>query len=50
MLKKARSLCDSLGIGATTDEIATFMKGKKPIIPYEERYEIVKPLNRLTKQ
>jgi glycerol-3-phosphate cytidylyltransferase len=41
ILKNAKSLCDYLVVGVTTDEVAALMKGRKPIIPFEERLEIV---------
>ncbi len=41
ILKNAKSLCDYLIVGVTTDEITEIMKGKLPIIPYQERYLIV---------
>lgn len=41
LLKNAKSLCDMLIVGVTTDELAFQLKGKKPIIPFQERIEIV---------
>ncbi len=40
LLKKAKSMCDKLIVGVTTDELVTY-KNKTPIIPYSERAEIV---------
>lgn len=41
ILKNAKSLCDFLIVGVTTDEITKTIKGKLPIIPYNERFRIV---------
>ncbi len=41
LLKNAKGMCDKLIVGVTTDELAMY-KGKKPIIPFDERMEIVK--------
>ena len=43
VLKNAKSMCDRLVVGVTTDELALY-KNKKPIIPYEERAEIVRSI------
>lgn len=40
MLKNAKSLCDKLIVGVTTDELVSY-KNKKSVIPFEERLEIV---------
>jgi glycerol-3-phosphate cytidylyltransferase len=42
LLRNARGFCDILVVGVSTDELAMEYKGKKPIIPYEERAEIVR--------
>lgn len=41
MLKNAKSLCDKLIVGVTTDELVAY-KNKKAVIPFNERLEIVK--------
>lgn len=41
LLRRARLECDYLIVGVTTDELSFSGKGKKPIIPFEERVEIV---------
>ncbi len=41
VLKSARSQCDHLIVGVTTDEIAAQRKGRRPIVPLLERIEIV---------
>lgn len=44
ILKKAKSQCDYLIVGVSTDELVEREKNKTPIIPYEERFEIVKSI------
>ena len=41
LLLAAKSLCDHLVVGVSTDELALY-KGKRPIIPFEERIQIVR--------
>lgn len=41
MLKNAKSLCDKLIVGVTTDELVSY-KHKKAVIPFDERAEIVR--------
>ncbi|KOP72011.1 glycerol-3-phosphate cytidylyltransferase [Bacillus sp. FJAT-21945] len=41
MLKNAKSMCDKLIVGVTTDELVSY-KNKKAVIPFEERIEIVR--------
>ncbi len=41
MLKNAKSLCDKLIVGVTTDELVAY-KNKKSVIPFDERLEIVR--------
>ena len=41
LLRNARSLCDRLIVGVTTDELVSY-KNKKPVIPFVERMEIVR--------
>ena len=41
VLKRAKLDCDHLIVGVTTDELSLEAKGKTPIIPFEERMEIV---------
>jgi glycerol-3-phosphate cytidylyltransferase len=43
LLKNAKGLCDKLVVGVTVDELVEY-KGKKPIIPFEERIEIVRSI------
>ena len=44
MLKNAKSMCDKLIVGVTTDELVSY-KHKKSVIPFIERIEIVRSLN-----
>jgi len=53
LLKNAKELCDYLIVGITTDELVMELKGRKPVIPFEERSQIVaaiKYVNQTTKQ
>lgn len=43
LLKNAKGMCDRLVVGVTTDELAMY-KGKRPIISFEERIEIVRSI------
>ena len=44
ILKRARENCDYLIVGVSTDETVMSYKNKTPVIPYEERVEIVKAI------
>lgn len=41
LLRNARALCDKLVVGVTTDELVAY-KHKRSVIPFEERFEIVR--------
>ena len=41
VLRNAKSLCDRLIVGVTTDDLVSY-KNKKSVIPFEERIEIVR--------
>ena len=41
ILKRAKAQCEHLIVGVSTDELVQSYKGKKPIIPFEERFAIV---------
>lgn len=43
LLKNAKSMCDKLIIGVTTDDLVLY-KGKKAIIPFQDRLEIVRSI------
>lgn len=44
IIKRAKEKCDYLIVGVSTDELVLREKGKTPVIPYEERIEIVEAL------
>ncbi|HEO9727991.1 adenylyltransferase/cytidyltransferase family protein [Proteus mirabilis] len=41
ILKNAKAMCDKLIVGVTVDELVSY-KGKKSVIPYYERIEVVR--------
>ena len=41
ILKKAKSMCDQLIVGVTTDELMISYKKMNAVIPFEERLQIV---------
>ena len=45
VLRRASLECDYLIVGVTTDELSSTAKGKKPIIPLQERIEIVNAIS-----
>ena len=44
LLNRAKSRCDRLIVGVSTDELVVEYKRKKPVISFEERAEIVSAL------
>lgn len=44
ILRRAKVKCDHLIVGVSTDELVMSYKNKKPIIPFEERIEIVRAI------
>lgn len=44
ILRKAKENCDFLIVGVTTDEEVLRIKNRKPIIPFEERIQIVESM------
>ena len=42
LLNNAKSLCDKLVVGVSTDELVAEYKKKKTIISFDERYQIIK--------
>lgn len=44
ILRRAKEQCDYLIVGVSTDELVLHDKKKLPIIPFEERCEIVKAI------
>lgn len=43
LLKNAKGMCDKLIVGVTVDELVAY-KGKKALIPFEDRIEIVRAI------
>ncbi|MCX2979602.1 glycerol-3-phosphate cytidylyltransferase [Halieaceae bacterium IMCC14734] len=41
VLKNARAMCDRLIVGVSTDELVRATKNKSPVIPFNERLEVV---------
>ncbi len=44
LLKRAKEQCEHLIVAVSTDELVEEYKGKKTIIPFDERVEIVKAI------
>lgn len=44
VIRRAKEQCDYLIVGVSTDELVRQEKGKTPVIPYEERTQIVAAL------
>lgn len=49
ILKKAKEQCEYLIVGVTTDKEVLRVKNKKPIIPFEERLDIVQSIKYVDK-
>lgn len=43
LMKNAKGMCDKLVVGVTTDDLVLY-KGKRALIPYEDRIEIVRSI------
>lgn len=43
LLKNAKAMCNKLVVGVTTDDLVSY-KGKKAMIPFEDRIEIVRSI------
>ena len=43
LLKNAKGMCDKLIVGVSVDELVQY-KGKKPLIPFEDRIEIIRSI------
>lgn len=43
LLRNAKSLCDKLIVGVSSDELVTY-KNKRAVIPFQERLEIVRSI------
>ena len=44
VIRRAKEQCDYLIVGVSTDDLVKSEKGKTPVIPYEERAQIVEAL------
>ena len=44
ILKRAKEQCDYLIVGVSTDELVETEKNKTPVIPFEQRCEIIKAI------
>jgi len=44
ILRNAKAMCDRLIVGITTDALSMEHKNKRPIVPFEERCEIVRSI------
>ena len=44
LLKNAKGLCDKLIVGVTVDELVNYKKNDGPVIPFEDRIEIVRSI------
>ena len=44
VLERSKAECDQLIVGITTDELSLEEKGKRPIVPFAERRQIVSAL------
>jgi len=49
LLKRAKEMCDYLIVGVSSDELCESYKGKKAIIPYEERKAIIEAIKYVDK-
>lgn len=45
ILLRARALCDRLVVGVVTDEVLIEAKGKSPVVPLDERLEVVSAID-----
>ena len=44
VIRRAKELCDYLIVGVSTDELVMREKNKAPVIPFEERFQIVEAI------
>ena len=49
ILKKAKEQCDYLIVGVSIDEVVSINKGKQPIIPFNDRLQIVESIKYVDK-
>ena len=44
VIRSAKKLCEYLIVGVSTDELVMTLKGREPVIPFNERIEIISAL------
>lgn len=44
ILKRSKEMCDFLIVGVSTDELIEKEKGKRPVIPFEERFRVIQSI------
>lgn len=44
LLKRAKDICDHLIVGVLVDELSVTYKNKRPVIPFEERIQIIESI------
>lgn len=49
ILRKAKEQCQYLIVGVSSDELAEKLKGRLPVIPYEQRMEIIESIRYVDK-
>ena len=49
IIKKAKKKCDFLIVAVSNDKLAERLKNKKPVIPFKDRYLIIKSLKYVDK-
>ncbi len=49
ILKRAKEQCETLIVGVSTDEVVSTYKHKTPVIPFEERIQIVEAIKYVDK-
>ena len=49
ILRRAKEQCEYLIVGVSTDEVVETYKHKKPVIPFEERIEIIRAIRYVDK-
>lgn len=49
IIRRAKERCDYLIVGVSTDELCQSYKNKKPVIPFEDRIQIIEALKYVDK-
>lgn len=44
IFKRSKEMCDFLIVGVSTDELIEKEKGKRPVIPFEERFKVIQSI------